>query len=181
MTSKDSVKNPFRIDVRIFKDDFRRFALYDMFVTKKRLRLPAIFAAAFLILAGICFAVRNSHAQADLLGWVLLGIGILLPAAYIASFFLSISSTVKQQHINGWDIAYTVGLNDKGVSADKGAEHVDIKWKDMWRAVKTKTCIFLYVNPARAFLLPSHSTDNDFEAIWELIEKHMPAEKLRTK
>ena len=178
MTSNEPVKNSFRIDVRIFKKDFRRFALYDMFITKKKLRLPLIFAAAFFLLAGICFAVKDTREQAELLGWVLFGIGVLFPAAYIASFLLSVDAAAKEQHLNGWDIAYTVGINDRGITADKGEEHVDVKWKSMWRAVRKKDCIFLYVSPARAFLLPRHSAGDDFEAIRELIEKNMPG-KLR--
>ena len=64
---------------KIDRKTFTRFAVYDTLVRKKGWRNPALFALIMSAFAIVCFMGRKTHAQAALLGGVLLGIGIVLP------------------------------------------------------------------------------------------------------
>jgi len=55
---------------------------------------------------------------------------------------------------------------------------VALKWSQMAAAYRAKGCIYLYVNPARAFLLPDGQADVSDDELWEYLVKHM-GEKCR--
>ena len=67
-------------------------------------------------------------------------------------------------------------LNADGVQVtnDQIAEApVRLSWKAVQAAFRAKDCIYLYVNAARAFLLPDGQGNAPAEEIWDYLVKHM--------
>ena len=52
---------------------------------------------------------------------------------------------------------------------------LDVPWKDLQAAFRARGCVYLYVNPARAFLLPDGQADAAPDELWAYLEKHMGA------
>ena len=75
-----------KIDVMMDEKTFKDFALFDNFSYRKIWKRPLLFAGIFIVFALLCFAMRGMREQADLLGTVLLIIGLGLPMAYFGLF-----------------------------------------------------------------------------------------------
>lgn len=157
------------IPAKIDPQTFRRFALFDTFRRQGRWRLPALFAAILSTCAAVCFAMRHSRGGAALLGGVLLAVGLGLPAAYVASFLLSVRERGKA--LSGDRIAYTLHFKDEGVRAVTGQQQADYPWEQLYRAYRVRGCIYLYVSAQRAFLLPEGPQS---QAAWDMLERHIP-------
>ena len=67
-------------------------------------------------------------------------------------------------------------LDFDGVSVtndQKEEAAVQVPWKEVQAAFRVKGCVYLYVNAARAFLLPDGQGSAPQEEIWGYICKHM--------
>lgn len=152
---------------------FVRFALFDSFVRKKGWRNPLLFALILSAFAAVCFAVRKTHAQAALLGGVLLGVGLILPLVWFGMFLFSVGRQAKRSGLSADKAQYFVTLSPEKIHVEKGEEAADFAWADAYAAYRVRGCIYLYVSAARAFLLPESA---ESERAWALIaEKLGPA------
>ncbi len=163
---------------RIDAKTFRRFAYFDAFRLKKRYRKPAIFALLLLVFALLCFTALRGKPQAALIGGVLLAVGLLLPVAYFLSFALSVRAQGKKLAPGGRaKEAYALEMRAEPegltVSSADGKESHRIRWDHVYGAYRAAGCIYLYVHPTRAFLLPdgqaSASADETFALLREQI------------
>ena len=83
-------------------------------------------------------------------------------------------------------IAYRVDLDDAGVrmwpagKQDKAEEAVTHTWADLYGAWRTPTAIYLYNSATQTYLLPVEQIPGGADALWTLLQAHMPAEKLHT-
>ena len=57
---------------------------------------------------------------------------------------------------------------------------VSVCWKDIKAAFRVKGCVYLYVNPMRAFLLPDGQANVSDGELWSFIAEHM-GEKAKPK
>lgn len=158
----------------IDQKDFLRFALFDTFRIKKRWKTPVLFACIMSASAAVCFALRHSREQASLLGGVLLGIGLILPIVWYLLFLSSIRNEARKLGLSKVKAAYSLLLRDDGVTVMRENEKAEYAWKDIHMAWRVKGCIYLYVLPTRAFLMPK--LDESDEA-WEIICMHLPESK----
>ena len=134
---------------------FYRFAIFDTLKLRKRWISPAIFAGIFLSCAIICFFMVKKTEGAALLGTVLLIVGLGVPAVYFGAFFHSLK----------------LQAND----------HADFTWKQIFGVYEQPGCVYLYVSPRQAFLLPQTSLEHTGAVPRELcaiFTAHLPAEKL---
>ena len=157
---------------------FRRFAVYDSFVRKKGWRNPVIFAGIMTAFAVACFAMRKTHEQAMLLGWVLLGVGLVLPIVWFGMFFVSINAQITRNGLSPTKAQYFVTLAPDKIQVTRGEEKAEYQWEDIYMACHVKGCIYLYVSSARAYLMPDCK---DTPAAWEKITASLPAEKILAK
>lgn len=157
-------------------DTFIRFAVFDTFRLKKRWRSPAAFAAIMTGFAILCFAVRKSHAQAALLGTVLLAAGLVLPAVWFMMYMFSVRNQVKKNGLSERKAQYFVLLSEDKIKVVKGQEEVTHAWEEVYTAYRAKGCIYLYMNLNRAYLLPD--CDNTEQA-WAIITAQIPPEKVK--
>ena len=71
---------------------------------------------------------------------------------------------------------YTVKLNGDGIHVannQKDEDQLDVAWQDAQAAFRARDCVYLYITPARAFLLPDGQADCAPDALWAFIEKQM--------
>lgn len=166
------------VECRIDRETFTRFAVYDALVRKKGWRNPALFALLMSGFAILCFLGQEKHAQAVLLGGVLLGVGLLLPAVWLGMFFSSVRRQARRSGLSPDKAQYFVTLSDEKIFVSKGKETADFQWQDAVLARRVRGCIYLYVSPTRAFLL----TDSEkTEPAWDIITAKLDSEKIQVK
>lgn len=162
---------------------FYRFAVFDTLSLRKRWISPAIFAGIFLICSFICFSMHSRIDGAVLLGSVLLTVGLGVPAVYFGTFFHSLklqSNTLKLQRSA---VAYTIKLTSKGIDVTGSqASHntVSFSWNQVFGVYQRPGCIYLYVSPHQAFLLPEDCADASWEELRQIFATHLNAEKIHT-
>ena len=166
------------VECRIDRETFTRFAVYDALVRRKGWRNPALFALLMSGFAILCFLGRGKHAQAVLLGGVLLGIGLLLPAVWFGMFFSSVRRQAARSGLSPDKAQYFVTLSDEKIFVSKGKETADFQWQDAVLARRVRGCIYLYVSPTRAFLL----TDSEKTGqAWNIITAMLDPGKIQVK
>lgn len=158
----------------IGEKDFLHFALFDTFRVKKRWKTPVLFACMMSAFALVCFTLLREREQAALLGGVLLGIGLILPTVWFLLYLSSVKREAKKLGLSRSRAAYFLILGDAGVRIEHGNEKAEFAWEGVHMAWRVKGCIYLYVLPTRAFLMPK--LDESDEA-WEIICRHLPDQK----
>lgn len=175
-----SVSGPKKLEiyVRIDADTFRRFAWFDTLHRRKQWRPPAAFAAIFLVFACVCFAMIGRARNAALLGFVLAGVGIGLPSLYFLNFAFSVRRQIKNMGLTRPRPAYSLALGPDGIQASAGKEKTFFSWDSLHSAYRVSGCVYLYQTAGRAFLLPDAQTEGGSDALWILLQKNMPSDKL---
>lgn len=170
----DTITISSRIDTKLFTD----FAFFDTLIRQKRLRSPAVFSGAFLIFSLICFAMHEKAEQALLLGAVLLIIAILMPTAYFSMFFLSVRQKANELKLDTPHLSYTVNLTDAadGITinaANNKGGTLRVRWSQIHHIYRTKNCIYFYVSPRQAFLLPDGQANVSPDELWDYLKEHL--------
>lgn len=75
-------------------------------------------------------------------------------------------------------VQYIVTLSEEKIHVSKGKEAADFRWQDAHLARREKGCIYLYVSPARAFLLPDCE---ETERAWQFITAKLDPAKIENK
>lgn len=166
------------VSVRIDAAVFRKFALFDTFRRQRRWVSPVVFSAIFLCFSAVAFVLRERAEQAVLLGGVLLGIGVFLPAVYFLSFFFSIRAQIRRLGLSSPRPAYTLQLSGDGVAVFTDKEQATYWWADFYGAYRTPHSIYLYAAPNRAYLLPNEQVKEGADTLWNLINTFMPLSRL---
>ena len=164
----------YTIPVQLDAGTFKRFCRFDMLRLRRRWVRPAVFALILIAFAAV--ALVSGKAQAGMITAVLLAVGLGLPLVYVGSFLSQVNMQVMRHGLSKPRRVYTVQLDGRGVRVqnDQKAEaQVEVPWKDVQAAFRAKDCIYLYVNAARAFLLPAGQADADDEALWAFIRERM--------
>ena len=167
-------RTEYTIPVRLDAKTFRRFSRFDALKLRKRWVRPAVFA---LILTAFAFvALLSGKAQAGMIAAVLLVVGIGLPLVYFGFFFSQVNVQVARYGLDRPRAVYTVVLNADGVKVTNDQRNeaaVQVPWKEVQAAFRVKGCIYLYINAARAFLLPDGQADADPDALWAYLREHL--------
>lgn len=167
-------RTEYTIPVKLDAKTFRRFSFFDTLKLRKRWVRPVIFA--LILIAFAVVALLSGKEQAGMIAAVLLAVGLGLPLVYFGSFFSTVNMQVARFKLDRPRRVYTVVLNADGVQVtnDQKAEAaVQVPWKEVQAAFRAKGCIYLYINAARAFLLPDGQGSAPAEEIWEYLVKHM--------
>lgn len=175
MNHHDSITVAVQLDAGLF----RRFALFDTLIRQKRWAPPALFFGIMLFFSLICFSLYGQKEQAALLGGVLLAVGLLLPAGYLLSFWLSIRAQIKKLGLRGGRQVYTVTLDPKkGIAVSAGKERALRPWDQVHGVYAVKDCIYLYVTPRQAYLLPLAQVEGGEESLRDLLRSALPPQRL---
>ena len=155
---------------------FRRFALFDLFVVRKKWIFPAAFALAMAALAAAALAAGKGVPAA-----VLLATGIGLPLAFAGALLLRVNRQIAGAGREPGQPVCTVTMLEEGVrTVNEGQEEAqEADWQSIKRAYRRKGCVYLYVTEQKAFLLPAKQADAPDAEVWDFIREHLGREKCR--
>ena len=174
------MRTEYTIPVRLDARTFRRFGRFDMLRLRKKWVRPTLFALILIAFAFVALLARKE--QSGMIAAVLLVVGLGLPLVYFGSFFSQMNMQVERHQLSQPRRVYTVKLNYDGIHVannQKEEGQLDVAWKDAQAAFRDKGCIYLYVTPVRAFLLPDGQADCAPDELWDYIGKHMGAKAKR--
>lgn len=166
------MQNEIIIPVKLDAKTFKRFGWFDMFILRKRWVRPAAFAAIMLSFAVV--ALLSGRPESSLIAAVLLAVGLGLPAVYVGTFLFQVRAQAEAQKLPRR--VYTVRLDFDGVRVTNDQRREDaqsVKWADIPAAFRRKGCIYLYVSPARAFLLPNGQANVADDALWRYLKERI--------
>lgn len=167
-----------KMDARIF----RRFALFDTFLLRRRFVSPCIFAAIFLVFSLIAFL--SGRPQSAFLGVVLLVVGLGIPLAYIASFLLQVHDQCTRLGLKKPRPAYTLNMGEKELRVinDMNEEpEVRFPWATLHGVWRTKHAYYLYAASSRAFILPDGQCSLSPIELRDFLTERVGAEKMHGK
>lgn len=168
--SHTKITIPVRLDAKTFK----RFGRFDMFVLRKRWVRPVVFALILIAFAAV--ALLSGKEQSGLIAAVLLVVGLELPLVYFGTFLSQVNLQAEQLRLDTPRPVYTVTLDFDGVRAVNNMKKEDaqsVKWADVQAAFRRKGCIYLYVSPVKAFLLPSGQADVSDDELWAYLKERL--------
>ena len=167
MNTDKTVTIPVRLDEKTFK----RFARFDMFSLRRKWIRPVLFSAILIAFAFAALLIRKE--QSGMLAAVLLAVGIGLPVVYFGSFLSQVNMQSLQRKLKPARRVYTVTLRESGIlvrNDQRREDPLEMDWSSIQKAFRRKGCIYLYVTPAKAFLLPDGQADVPDEEVWHYLE-----------
>lgn len=165
-----------KIEAKITPEAFREFSRFDTLTRQKRYKSPLLFLLIMAAFAGVCFTQVGRRSSAMLLGCVLLGVGLGLPAAYFLSFFLSVRNNARLLAQKKVAAAYTVILSSTGITIPLGGKDLTYRWDSIFYVYRIRRSTCIYVEKDRAYMLPLQDPETEAQ-IWTLICQALPAEK----
>lgn len=170
------IQKEINIRVKLDEDTFKRFAVFNTFILNKRWRQPAIFAAILLAFAIVCFTMTGKS-QSALIGSVLTLVALSMPITYYISFLGSVKAYAKKERLPR--AVYELTLTDAhdGIairSLGAKRESAEYEWKMVHAAYRRMGCVYLYMLPTKAFLLPDGQADVSADELWSFIAKQVP-------
>ena len=100
------------VHVRLDAEAFRRFAVFDNLLLRRRWGRPVVFCILMTLFAAVCFWLRRE--QSALIGSVLLLVGFGMPLVYFGTFFHQIQTQVKKLRLKTPQAFYTLRLGPEG-------------------------------------------------------------------
>lgn len=101
------------VHVQLDAEAFRRFAVFDNLLLRRRWGRPVVFCILMTIFAAVCFWLRRE--QSALIGSVLLLVGFGMPLVYFGTFFHQIQTQVKKLRLKTPQAFYTLRFGPEGV------------------------------------------------------------------
>ena len=160
------------VPVHLGREDFFKFSMFDAFIRRKHWRPPVLFAAILLVSAALCL-LKDGVLLTVILSAVALG----LPAVYVGSYVLSILSQCKKAGLKSFPLVYTVTLTPKDILVTTDTEQAHFRYDKLHAVYRRGACIYLYVHPVKAFLLPAADIEGGTNVVWDFLEGRVPAEK----
>ena len=167
-------RTEYTIPVKLDAKTFRRFSRFDALRLRRRWVRPTVFALILIAFAAVALLSRRD--QSGMIAAVLLAVGLGLPLVYFGTFFSQVNLQAARFNLDKPRPVYTVALNADGVRVTndlKPEDPVQVPWSEVQAAFRAKGCIYLYINAARAFLLPDGQGNASAEEIWEYLVRHM--------
>ena len=171
---------PVEIPVKLDEITFRRFARYDTLILRKKWVRPAVFSAILIAFAFVALISRRE--QSGMIAAVLLAVGVGLPVVYVGSFLSQVNMQAMQHKLKPPRKVYTVRLGDQGIRVENNQKKeapLELPWSGVAQAIRRKKCIYLYVTPVKAFLLPAGQANVPDDQVWEMISQHLDTSTVR--
>ena len=169
------------IPVKLDEKTFKRFARFDMFRLRKRWVKPVVFS--LILIAFAVLALFLGKSQSGLIAAVLLAVGLGLPLVWFGSFLSQVNLQAVKQKLNPPRIVYTVSLAEDRLLVKNNRnkeETLVLEWNKIPQAFRAKGCVYLYVAPVKAFLLPDGQANVPDAEVWSFLESRLGKEKCKT-
>ena len=160
------------IPVKLDAKTFKRFGWFNIFVLRKQWVRPAIFAAILAAFAVV--ALLSGKSESLLIAIVLQAVGLGLPLVYVGTFLAQLNKQAEAQRLPRR--VYTVRLDFDGVHVtndQKKESPLSVAWKDVQAAFHVRGCVYLYVSPVQAFLLPDGQANVPDVEVRDYLKEHM--------
>ena len=160
------------IHVRLDARPFRRFCGFDTFRRQRRW-YPPVMAGMVLVTLSAALLIMGKSTQA---AGVLMGLGLAIPLVVFGLYFIQIEAQVSRMKLRDAPAVYSLTLSADGVRVrndQKQEEPVDLPWDRLWAAFRRRDCIYLYVSPERAFILPDGQASCSPDALWQYLRQNM--------
>jgi len=171
------------VTVNVIIDDkvFTKFSNFESFYRRKAYLTPLIFAS-ILTVSAIIFLMMGW----TLPGAVLLFLGLGLPAYRISRILRAINLQTKILDLKNPKTVYTLHLTEApdGIvvtNHGEGDEPLHYKWDDIHGVYRVRGCVYLYVLPEKAYLLPDGQAVEGTDALLHMFAKMLMPEKLHGK
>ena len=161
---------PVKLDARTF----RRFSRFDTLKLRRRWVRPVVFA--LILFAFAVVALASHREQAGMIAAVLLVVGLGLPLVWFGSFLSQVNLQADKLRLSTPRLVYTLTLDYDGVRVVNNMRKEDaqvVKWANVQAAFRRKDCVYLYVSPVRAYLLPNGQVDVADEDLWGYIKERL--------
>ena len=138
-----------------------------------------MFGARVSIIIGIAAALIvlfTRKEQSGIIAAILLAAGIALPLVCIGTFLLRVNRQAARVRLKPDQLLYTVTMRNEGVRIVNDRNEKDpqeVSWDSIHQAFRKDGCIYLYVTPYKAFLLPSKQADAPDHEVWDFIRKRL--------
>jgi len=159
------------INVVVDAKIFYQFSVFDALFRTNSLINMTVFAAVMGLFSLLCFFVFEDAAG---LGVLLIIIGISFPAAYTIKTLRRIKMQISFLDLENPKTVYSLYFaeNIKVTNHGGGEEPLYYEWNSIFAVYRKKGCIYLYVQPEKAYLLPDGQATPGTEALWEIIVKN---------
>lgn len=165
-----------QIDIHVRLNDkmFRRYCAFDTFRRQRRWYWPVLIAMVLITaaLAGLLKLVAMSETASG----VLMGLGIAIPMVVFGLYVIQIEAQIYSQGLKRSPAVYSLRLSAEGVRVtndQKQEAPVDLPWEGLWAAFRRGDCVYLYVNPARALILPDEQASVSRDELWAFLRKYL--------
>ena len=178
MMSKDCMTTHVKLDAAAF----RKFAIFDNLLLRRRWTRPIIFFLILTAFSVVCFLLKKE--QSALIGTVLFLVAVLMPLTYFGTFFYQIHTQIKTLKLKTPQAFYTLRFSPEGIQIEndrKKEETQNLPWDKVYAVYRVAGFIYLYATPTRAFLLPDGQTDATPAEMWDLFERHIDKKRLFAK
>lgn len=168
------------VKVKLDEKTFKRFAVFDMFVRRKKWIRPVVFFLLMTVFAAAALLIGRE--QSGMIAAVLLVVGISLPLVYAGTFLSQVNIQAARQKLKPAREVYTVILREEGITAENSSREegtLEMPWDKVAQAFRKKECIYLYVTPEKAFLLPAKQADAPDHDVWDFIREHLGKDKCK--
>ena len=170
------------ISITVSMDDkvFSSFSSFDVFIMAGRGRMLLGFFVLMTTLALI-----NFYTDAALLFWILIIIGGFVPLSFLVRYRASTVQQINRFHLEEPKDVYCLDFFEEDKSfaltiTDQPTQR--IAYSSMHGAYRTKRAIYLYVKKTQAYIVPvAQLGEERAKALWALLEKKLPADKLYAK
>ncbi|MBR3106890.1 MAG: YcxB family protein [Clostridia bacterium] len=174
--------SPIVIPVKLDEKTFKRFARFDMLTLRRQWVRPAVFSLILIGFAIVSLLIQKE--QSGLLAAVLLTVGLGLPLVYLGSFLSQVNMQAERSRLGSGKRVYTVTLDGEGLTVHndrKQEETLRLPWDKTQQAFRNPGCVYLYVTPIKAFLLPNGQANMPDQAVWDFLVQHMGADKCKER
>ena len=172
------MSQPINVSITMDAESFHKFAQFDLFRHQKRWKRPLLFTGILLVPALICLTQVGKREGSALLAAVLTVVALGLPAVYFGTFFHNLRTNTKKLGLPR--PFYRLQLDDAGVSVwmageqDKPEPSRQYPWQGIHLAYRTPDAIYLYVQPAQAYLF-----NTDLDPVWKYLSSQLSPSQLR--
>jgi len=168
------------VTINVIIDDkiFTRFSNFESFYRRKAYLTPLIFAAILSVSAVFFLIIGNV-----LIGGLLLFVGLGLPAYRVSRILRAIKIQIKILDLKNPKTVYSLHFTEApdGIEVTNhgdGDDPLRYTWSSIYGAYRVRGCIYLYVLPEKAYLLPDGQTVEGTDALIKILTKMLPPEKL---
>lgn len=169
---------PFAFDIKVEKEDLRKFNLYVHF---HRVLGPVLVLAGIAIIFAGLFTTKTTQDRI-----IIPLVGVLILVYPIVSLWIRSSMAMKNNPVFSEPLHYS--LEDEGIrmhtDVDLGfgnERESKLRWENVYKVCETKDMLMIFSNKINAFLMPKKDIADKYDRIKEILFEKLDDHKLELK